>query len=74
MEVKLATGEPFDNEHDARAGWTAQAGRLGWIGACRCAEQNAAAFERITSSAVGEEPEVSNANQALGQNVNEEAA
>jgi hypothetical protein len=74
MEVNLAAGEPFDNEHDARAGWTAQAGRLGWIGACHCSEQNTAVFERITSSAVGEEPEMANANQALGQNVDEEAA
>jgi hypothetical protein len=31
MEVKLAAGEPFDNEHDAGAGWTAQAGRLGTL-------------------------------------------
>ncbi len=74
MEVKLAAGEPFDNQHDAGACWTAQAGRLGWIGACRCAEQNAAAFERSTSSAVGEESEVADANQAAGQNVKQEAA
>jgi hypothetical protein len=74
MEVKLAAGESFDNEHDAGAGWTAQAGRLGWIGACRCAEQNAAAFERSTPPAVGEESEVANANQSLGQNVDEETS
>ena len=54
MKVKLAAGEPFDNQHEAGAGWTAQAGGLGWIGACRCAEQNAAALERSTPSAVGE--------------------
>jgi len=35
MEVKLAAGEPFDNQHDAGACWTAQAGGLGWIGAVR---------------------------------------
>jgi hypothetical protein len=74
MEIKLAASKPFDNEHDAGASWAAQAGRRGWIGARCCAEQNAAAFERSTSSAVSEEPEVSNANQALGQNVDEEAA
>ena len=64
MEVKLAAGEPFDDEHDAGACWTAQAGRLGRIDACRCAEQNAAAFERSTSPAVGEESEVADANQS----------
>ena len=74
MEVKLAAGEPFDNEHDAGACWSAQAGRFVWIGACRCAEQNAAAFERSTSSAVGEESEVTDADQAAGQNMKQEAA
>ena len=49
MEVKLAAGQPFDNEHDAGACWTAQAGRLVWNGACRYAEQHAAALERDTS-------------------------
>ena len=74
MEVKLAAGEPFDDQHDAGAGWTAQAGWLGRIGACRRAEQSAAAFERSTPSAVGEESEVADANQAAGQNVKQEAA
>ena len=73
-EIQLAAGEPFDDQHDAGAGWTAQAGWLGRIGAGGCAEQSAAAFERSTSSTVGEESEVSDANQALGQNVDEEAA
>ena len=27
MEVKLAAGEPFDDQHDAEAGWTAQVKR-----------------------------------------------
>jgi len=70
----LAAGEPFDDQHDARAGWTAQAGWFRWIGAGGCVEQSAAAFERGTSSTVGEESEVSDANQPLGQDVDEEAA
>ena len=74
MEVKLATGESLDDEHDAGACWTGQAGRLGWIDACRCAEQNAAAFERSTSPAVGEESEVADANQPARQNMKQEAA
>ena len=69
MEVKLAAGKPFCNEHDAQAGWTAQAGWLGWIGACGCAEQRTAAFKCCASPAVGEETEVPNANQAAGQNM-----
>ena len=74
MEVKLPAGEPFDNEHDGGACWTAQAVRLGWIDACRCAEQNAAAFERGTSPTVGEESEVADADQSAGQNMKQEAA
>jgi hypothetical protein len=74
MEVKLAVGEPFDNEHDAGACWTTQAGRFGWIDACRCAEQNAATLKRSTPSAVGEESEVADAHQSAGQNVKQETA
>ena len=44
------------------------------INAGRCAEQSAAAFECSTSSTVGEESEVTNANQPLGQDVDEESA
>ena len=74
MEVKLAAGEPFDDEHDAGACWTAQAGKRGRISAGRYSEQKAAALERSTTSAVGKETEVPNANQAAGQNVQQEAA
>ena len=74
MEVKLAAGEPFDNEHETEACWTAQAGRLGWIDACRCAKQNAAAFERSTSPAVSKESEVADANQSARQNMQQESA
>src|ERR1700719_3996390 len=73
-EIQLAVGEPFDDQHDAGAGWTAQAGWLGRIDAGGRAEQNAATFERNTSSTVGEESEVSDANHALGQNVDEETS
>ena len=56
------------------------AGQRSWVvgsvrsAQCDCAEQSAAAFERSTSSAVGEESEVADANQAAGQNVKQEAA
>ena len=73
MEVKLAVGEPLDNEHDAAACWTAQAGRLRWVAAGRCIEQRTAAFERSTPSAVGEESEVPDANQTARQDVKQEA-
>jgi|SRR5580658_446909 hypothetical protein len=74
MKMQLAAGEPFDDQHDAGAGGTAQAWRLGRIGACRHAEQSAATFKRSTPSAVGEESEVSDAHQAARQNVKQEAA
>jgi hypothetical protein len=73
-EIQSAAGEPFDDQHVAGAGWTAQAGWLRWIGAGGCVEQSAAAFKRSTSSTVGEESEVSDANQPLGQDVDEKAA
>ena len=69
MEVKLAAGEPFDNEHDAGACWTAQAGWFRQIDRCRRAEQSAASFERRAASAVGEQAEVADTNQAAGQDM-----
>jgi hypothetical protein len=48
-------------------------GWLGRIGADRHAEQCAATLERSTPSAVGEESEVADANQATGQDVKQEA-
>ena len=74
MKVKLAAGQPFDDQHDAGAGWAAQAGWLGQVDTGRHAEKRAAAFELSTTSAVGEQTEVSDANQAAGQNVKKEAA
>src|SRR5674476_1206817 len=38
-EIQLAGGEPFDDQHDAGAGWTAEAGCLWRIDAFRHAEQ-----------------------------------
>jgi len=73
-EIQLAGGEPFDDQHDAGAGWTAEAGCLWRIDAFRHAEQSAAAVERSTPPAVGEESEVADANQSAGQHVKQEAA
>ena len=66
MEVKLAAGEPLDNQHDTGACGTAQTGRLGRSDAGCYTEQSAAAFEHSTPSAVGKESEVTDANQAAG--------
>lgn len=44
------------------------------IDACCHTEQIAAAFERSAASAVGEEPELMDANQAARQYVQQEAA
>ena len=72
---KLMTGEPFDDEHGLRAD---RASDL-----CTCSrrrwwrsrlEQEAAAQQRCGSLPVGEEAEVPDADQALGQNVDEEAS
>jgi len=40
-EIQLAGGEPFGDQHDAGAGWTAEAGWLRRIDAFRHAEQSA---------------------------------
>jgi hypothetical protein len=73
-EIQLAGGEPFDDQHDAGAGCTAEAGCLWRIDPFRHAEQSAAAVEHSTPPAVGEESEVADANQAAGQHVKQEAA
>ncbi|HMG84606.1 MAG TPA: hypothetical protein VK574_02625 [Terracidiphilus sp.] len=52
--MQLSAGEPFDDQHDAGAGWASQAGWLEQIEAGRHTEKRAAAFERSTTSAVGE--------------------
>ena len=49
---------------DSAAGWRSRG-----IWRMLCAEQRAAEGERRLASAVGEEPEVTDAHQALGQNM-----
>ena len=73
-EIQLAVSEPLDDQHDAGTGWASQPGWLWQIGASHHTEQCVASFERGTPSAVGEESEVADANQAAGQNVKQEAA
>ena len=74
MEIKLGAGHPFDDKHDAGAGWAAQLNVSGGpIRAGRCAEQLAAARKCGFPPAVGEESEVADANQAAGQDVKQEA-
>jgi hypothetical protein len=69
VEVKLAGSQPFDDQHDVGARRAAQVGCLWRNDTCRHAEQSAAACEHGTPSAVGEETEVADTNQAFGQNV-----
>jgi len=49
-------------------------GRIGSISACSCAQQLAAACEGGFPSSVGEEAEVTDANQAFGQHVEKKSA
>jgi hypothetical protein len=72
--MQLAAGEPFDDQHDAGARWTAQAGWLGRIDVCCHVEQSAATCEGGLPSSVGEEAEVADANQSFGQNVKKKSA
>jgi len=73
-EIQLAAGESLHDQHGGRAGRAAQSGYLWKIGRCTHTEQQAAAFECSSPSAVGEDAEVANANQTGGQNVQQEAA
>ncbi len=63
-EVKLASGQTFDDQRDAGTGWTAESGWRGAIDACCRAEHCAAAFKCRASPAVGEKSEVPDAHQA----------
>src|ERR1039458_1459590 len=75
VEIKLGAGHPFDDKHDAGAGWAAQLNVSGGpIRAGRFAEQLAAARKCGFPLAVGEESEVADANQAAGQDVKQETA
>ena len=74
-EMKPAAGHPFDGENGAGANRTAQLDSdLGMSCAALCTEQSTAAREHTASPAVGEKSEVANADQALGQDVDQEPA
>ena len=71
----MAAGQPFDDEHGTGADRTAQlCSRVRITCTGRCAEQDAAACKRISALAVGKESEVADANQPLGQNMDQESA
>ena len=73
--MKLATGHPFDDEHGTAANRTAQLGGAVSIScAVVCTENSTAAYEHTATPAVCEKAEVADAYQALGQNVDQEAA
>jgi hypothetical protein len=75
LEVKLSTREPFDDQHGGGAGGTTQQVRcFGAICAFHCAEQLAATCEGGFPSSVGEETEVTDADQSFGQNVKKKSA
>ena len=73
--MKLATGHPFDDEHGTGANRTAQlGGDLGISCTVVSTKQSTAAYEHTATPAVCEKAEVADADQALGQNVGQEAA
>jgi hypothetical protein len=73
--VKLAAGHPFDDDHRTAANGTAQRdGDLSMSCTVTCPEQDTAACEHTATPAVGEKAEVPDADQALGQNVDQESA
>ena len=72
---QLATAHPFNDEHGTAANGTAQlGGDLGIRCTVVCTKQSTAAHEHIATPAVGEKAEVADADQALGQNMDQEAA
>ena len=73
--MKLAAGHPFENEHGTGTNGTTQlGGNLGMSCTVDQAEQSTAACEHAATPAVCEKAEVADADQALGQNVDQEAA
>jgi hypothetical protein len=71
----LGAAEPFDGQHGAGTCWATQL--IGYFGTIRdgsCAKQLAATLECSISIAIGEEAEVADADQALGQNVKKKSA
>jgi len=72
---QLMTGETFDNGHRLRADGALDlscGGSLWWR--CSDLQQEAATQQRCGPFTVGEEAEVADANQPLGQDVDEEAS
>jgi hypothetical protein len=75
VKMKLATGQPFDDEHGAGANRTAQLGSDSRMScATFYAKQSTAACEPMAAPAVGKKAEVADADQALRQNVDQESA
>jgi len=75
LEIKLAAGQPFDDEHGTGANRTAQLGSdLRMSCAALCTKQSTAACEHTATPAVREKSEVADADQALWQNVDQESA
>ena|SRR5208282_987111 len=74
-ETKLATAYPFDDEHGTGANRTAQLGSdIRMSCATFYAKQSTAACEHIAAPAVGKKAEVTDADQPLRQNVDQESA
>ena len=72
--MKLATGHPFDDEHGAAANRTVQLGSdLRMSSVALCTKQDTTPREHTATPAVGEKSEVADADQALGQNVDQES-
>jgi len=73
--MKLGTGHPFDNEHGTAADRTAHlGGDLAISCIVVCSQQSTTACEHTATPAVGEKSEVADADQPLGQNVDQESA
>jgi hypothetical protein len=74
-ETQLATGHPSDDEPGTAANRTAHlGGDLGISGPIVCPQQSTTAYEHTATPALGGKAEVADADQALGQNVDQEAA
>jgi hypothetical protein len=74
LEIKLAAGQPFNNEHGTGANRTSQMSCWVRLVCAVRAEQIAAAGPHIATSAISEKSEVADADQALRQNVDQESA
>src|ERR1019366_6409102 len=74
--AQFLSRDAFNHDHGTGAdGTRLLAGSSGGpIGGCFDAEQRAAALERSSASAVGEEAEVADADQAFGQDMDQKAA